>query len=283
MSKSDIGRSMIEMIGVLAIVGVLSVGGIVGFNKAMRTYQMTKAATEYSEFIRDLMQFREALQEAARLKGQNGVNVGLTSVISEIGIMPKKWVNRNGYIVDSTLHTTTVTSNGFNFTINYELKNKNPIAWNGNIEEYCRLLFTYVIIPYQDVLKTVWVHRYGDGDRRQIRQFDVLVHLQEEAFQQARKTVVHKHRSASHLKGIQLHPKHVTERHLPEKEEENQYERRRHRGLYRNIPQLLGREPLLQRGDDKHLLQRIDQRQQGHDAPKYQFHCHGFRFYFPQR
>ena len=167
MYKSDInswGRSMIEMLGVLAIVGVLSVGGIVGFNKAMRTYQMTKAATEYSEFIRDLMQFREALQKAVRLKGQNGVNVGLTSVISEIGIMPKKWVNRNGYIVDSTLHTTTVTSNGFNFTINYELKNKNPIAWNGNIEEYCRLLFTYVIIPYQDVLYTVWVHRYGEGE-----------------------------------------------------------------------------------------------------------------------
>ena len=33
------GRSMIEMLGVLAIVGVLSVGGIAGYSKAMRMYK----------------------------------------------------------------------------------------------------------------------------------------------------------------------------------------------------------------------------------------------------
>ncbi len=167
MYKSDInswGRSMIEMLGVLAIVGVLSVGGIVGFSKAMRTYQMTNAATEYAGFIRDLIQFREALLKAVREKGQSGINVGLTDVIAKIGIMPKNWAYRSGRIVDSTLHTTTVTANGATFGVNYELKNKNAVAWKGDVGEYCRLLFTYVIIPYQDVLKTVWVHRYGDGE-----------------------------------------------------------------------------------------------------------------------
>ena len=33
------GRSMIEMFGVLAVVGVLSVGGIAGYSKAMRMYK----------------------------------------------------------------------------------------------------------------------------------------------------------------------------------------------------------------------------------------------------
>ena len=32
---SSVGRSMIEMLGVLSIVGVLSVGGIAGYSKAM--------------------------------------------------------------------------------------------------------------------------------------------------------------------------------------------------------------------------------------------------------
>ena len=32
------GRSMIEMLGVLAIIGVLSVGGIAGYSKAMLNY-----------------------------------------------------------------------------------------------------------------------------------------------------------------------------------------------------------------------------------------------------
>ncbi len=41
--KSESGRSMVEMLGVLAIIGVLSVGGIAGYNKAMSMYQTAKA------------------------------------------------------------------------------------------------------------------------------------------------------------------------------------------------------------------------------------------------
>ena len=36
------GRSMIEMLGVLAIIGVLSVGGIAGYSKAMSKYRINK-------------------------------------------------------------------------------------------------------------------------------------------------------------------------------------------------------------------------------------------------
>jgi Tfp pilus assembly protein PilE len=39
---NEYGRSMIEMLGVLAIVGVLSVGGIAGYSKAMTNYKMNK-------------------------------------------------------------------------------------------------------------------------------------------------------------------------------------------------------------------------------------------------
>lgn len=38
----ETGRSMIEMLGVLAIVGVLSVGGITGYSKAMAKFKITK-------------------------------------------------------------------------------------------------------------------------------------------------------------------------------------------------------------------------------------------------
>ncbi|MBQ8671776.1 MAG: hypothetical protein IJ525_04560 [Alphaproteobacteria bacterium] len=44
MTKSvQSGRSMIEMLGVLAIIGVLSVGGIAGYSKAMQKYRINKA------------------------------------------------------------------------------------------------------------------------------------------------------------------------------------------------------------------------------------------------
>ena len=45
------GRSMIEMLGVLAIVGVLSVGGIAGYSKAMEKWKLDKAIGDYSMMI----------------------------------------------------------------------------------------------------------------------------------------------------------------------------------------------------------------------------------------
>ena len=40
--NNESGRSMIEMLGVLAIIGVLSVGGIAGYSKAMNKYRINK-------------------------------------------------------------------------------------------------------------------------------------------------------------------------------------------------------------------------------------------------
>ena len=42
-NKSQFGRSMIEMLGVLAIIGVLSVGGLAGYSKAMRANKVNNA------------------------------------------------------------------------------------------------------------------------------------------------------------------------------------------------------------------------------------------------
>lgn len=39
---NETGRSMVEMLGVLAIVGVLSVGGITGYSMAMTKYKTNR-------------------------------------------------------------------------------------------------------------------------------------------------------------------------------------------------------------------------------------------------
>ena len=49
---NEIGRSMVEMLGVLAIIGVLSVGAIDGYSKAMMKYKLNKQ-TEQIGFIVD--------------------------------------------------------------------------------------------------------------------------------------------------------------------------------------------------------------------------------------
>ena len=52
--KLESGRSMIEMLGVLAIIGVLSVGGIAGYSKAMLKYKTNKAVDEITQLASNI-------------------------------------------------------------------------------------------------------------------------------------------------------------------------------------------------------------------------------------
>ena len=65
MKQNQFGRSMIEMLGVLAIIGVLSVGGIAGYSKAMTKYKVNKTIDEYSFMITELLTYRDNLTKIA--------------------------------------------------------------------------------------------------------------------------------------------------------------------------------------------------------------------------
>lgn len=45
------GRSMVEMLGVLAIIGVLSIGGIAGYSKAMTKFKVSKSMDQVSTIV----------------------------------------------------------------------------------------------------------------------------------------------------------------------------------------------------------------------------------------
>ena len=49
-TKSQSGRSMVEMLGVLAIIGVLSVGGIAGYSLSMRRHRANGVADAMSKY-----------------------------------------------------------------------------------------------------------------------------------------------------------------------------------------------------------------------------------------
>ena len=52
--KSQSGRSMVEMLGVLAIIGVLSVGGIAGYSLSMRRHRANGVVDYVSKFAATL-------------------------------------------------------------------------------------------------------------------------------------------------------------------------------------------------------------------------------------
>ena len=53
------GRSMIEMLGVLAIIAVLTVGGIAGYSKAMKKYQANKVVGEIIQVLANIKELSE--------------------------------------------------------------------------------------------------------------------------------------------------------------------------------------------------------------------------------
>ena len=54
MRKNESGRSMVEMLGVLAIIGVLSIGGIAGYTLSMNRYRanaIVDIANKYASLV----------------------------------------------------------------------------------------------------------------------------------------------------------------------------------------------------------------------------------------
>ena len=95
----DFGRSMIEMLGVLAIVGVLSVGGIAGYSKAMMKWKINKMIEDYTMLMTGLMEYQESL-----FKTYSGDydNRFLSQFIIDAKLVPETWklVNKQ-FITDS--------------------------------------------------------------------------------------------------------------------------------------------------------------------------------------
>ena len=58
------GRSMVEMLGVLAIIGVLSVGAIAGYSKAMMKYKLNQHAVAVNMLINNVLAIKDKLEHS---------------------------------------------------------------------------------------------------------------------------------------------------------------------------------------------------------------------------
>lgn len=75
--KLESGRSMIEMLGVLAIIGVLSVGGIAGYSKAMNKFKTNQVADQVSMLIANIKTMYAQQNSYEGLNNKTAVDMGL--------------------------------------------------------------------------------------------------------------------------------------------------------------------------------------------------------------
>lgn len=108
--NNQIGRSMVEMLGVLAIIGVLSVGGIAAYSKAMEKYNLNKLRDQFFQIVHNLT--------TAVASGQETTQLANNDVIDALNILPQEMgAARNcRHALGGRCHIVGVGS-GYNITI----------------------------------------------------------------------------------------------------------------------------------------------------------------------
>ena len=87
------GRSMVEMLGVLAIIGVLSVGAIAGYSKAMTKYKMNQAVDGYNHLIATVIE--KIAQDNSTFEADSNNTLWYTSIFAKAGWLPDYFRPRN--------------------------------------------------------------------------------------------------------------------------------------------------------------------------------------------
>ena len=91
----SVGRSMIEMLGVLAIIAVLSVGGIAGYSKAMQQWKISRQKQQIAELFMQCINLKD---DFLREYNRTRTRVPTAEIMDAMGVIPdgmKKLSNYN--------------------------------------------------------------------------------------------------------------------------------------------------------------------------------------------
>jgi type II secretory pathway pseudopilin PulG len=100
------GRSMVEMLGVLAIIGVLSVGAIAGYGKAMMKYKLSKQSEQISWLLNVMYRYRLDF-------GRKPPFMNLIPYFIKLGEIPENMIKDSTNIIyDNFESRIDITTNG---------------------------------------------------------------------------------------------------------------------------------------------------------------------------
>ena len=92
--KLSAGRSMVEMLGVLAIIGVLSVGAIAGYSKAMSKYRLNKFSEQLNTLVSACIRYSQSFNNLT-------ASQTITEYFIKMGEIPSEMIKDNSvYIYD---------------------------------------------------------------------------------------------------------------------------------------------------------------------------------------
>ena len=151
------GRSMVEMLGMLAIIGVLSVGAIAGYSKAMMKYKLNKQAEQISWLLNVAYRYRNNFGKK---------HMSLVPYFIKLGEIPENMIKDNSsYVYDIfgskiIINISGCSSAGICGSIIMDYKTTSPSSF-----ELCQNL-TNIAKEFHDELSVFNVARYKSGADR---------------------------------------------------------------------------------------------------------------------
>lgn len=139
--NNNSGRSMIEMLGVLAIIGVLSVGGIAGYSKAMTQFKVNKIIAETNQLIADAHEYT-LKDKSFIIPWRNNEKMKKT-----LGLCPESWKNCE----DSGLGRIDMNEDDIVFRF-------------PEVPELCLAAINNIAIPLKESVEIVYLSSKGPED-----------------------------------------------------------------------------------------------------------------------
>lgn len=154
------GRSMIEMLGVLAIIAVLTVGGITGYSKALEQYKFIKLRNAWTEVFYNFIQIRNDFNN--QKIGGWGTETNYVYTMKNLNMLPRefKYVSGN-YFQDSYRFGITLYSAG-----NKGNRSFGFFYWLGFDERSPKVCeaFMQAALNFKDDVRKIWREPLAGND-----------------------------------------------------------------------------------------------------------------------
>ena len=147
------GRSMIEMLGVLAIVGVLSVGGIQGYSKAIEKIKVNKTLSEYNTLM---FGFFQHIDDIRKIPEDDASPYAFYDLLVALDIIPISWKGYSKFVTDDLGNTIRFYPNSIEVMFNYGGQSS-----GNNRISFCRDLYDLLVRGYQNELNHVYIWKAG--------------------------------------------------------------------------------------------------------------------------
>ncbi len=153
--SASTGRSMVEMLGVLAIIGVLSVGAIAGYSKAMMKYKLNKQ-TEQIGSILDYVNIH--LDDFKRSK--TTISANMIPILAKLDVIPKEMIQTGNNDTIFDVFGTTVCLKDY-YTGGSYYYFEFVVHLNKGQKESCMNLFTIAKAKREQLWRTKFVISVG--------------------------------------------------------------------------------------------------------------------------